>query len=278
MDLFDRFLQERTYLKGVSPKTLDYYRWVRRAFAESLAQPTKEKMLTCIQKLLASGVSPISVNTYLRGFKAYINWLRQEGHLNEVFKVQMLRTEQKVLATFTPAHIHAFINWKAVGSNEVRLKTLILCALDTGMRVGEILSLHREQINLDGLTILVKGKGNRQRLIPMSIEFRKFLFRQLTSHNHAFIFPARMGQKLSQRNLLRDFKVVCKRLGITGVRTSFHIFRHSFAVNWLRQGGNLYSLQRILGHSSITTTEQYCRNLGIDDLVKEHSSRSLLCR
>lgn len=85
MELFDRFLQERTYLKVASPETLRYYRWVRRAFQPILAEPTKGRMLDTVQKLLASGVSPTSVNTYLRGFKAYIRWLHEEGLLKEIF-------------------------------------------------------------------------------------------------------------------------------------------------------------------------------------------------
>jgi len=63
MDLFDRFLHERTYLKGVSPETLGYYKCVRRAFGPILAEPTKEGMLRGVQNLLADGVSPKSVNT-----------------------------------------------------------------------------------------------------------------------------------------------------------------------------------------------------------------------
>ena len=78
MDLFDRFLQERTYLKGVSPETLRYYRC--RIFANILAQPTKDGMLSSIPKMLAERVPPVSVNTYLRGFRGYVNWLQQEGY------------------------------------------------------------------------------------------------------------------------------------------------------------------------------------------------------
>lgn len=100
MDLFDRFLQERVYLKGVSPETLRYYRWVRRAFESILANPTKAGMMDGIQKLLASGVSPTSVNTYLRGLNAYIRWLHEEGYLKDLFRVQFLRTEEKILETF----------------------------------------------------------------------------------------------------------------------------------------------------------------------------------
>ena len=62
-------------------------------------------MLDCIQGLLAKGVSPVSVNTYLRALKAYVRWLHQEDHLKEVFKVQFLKTESKVLATFSPDQI-----------------------------------------------------------------------------------------------------------------------------------------------------------------------------
>jgi site-specific recombinase XerD len=101
MDLFDRFLQERTYLKGVSPETLRYYRWVRRAFSTILANPTKAGMMECIQTLAARGFSATSINTYLRGFKAYIRWLHEEGLLKDLFHVQFLKTEQKILATLS---------------------------------------------------------------------------------------------------------------------------------------------------------------------------------
>jgi hypothetical protein len=62
-------------------------------------------MLDCVTKLLADGVSPTSVNTYLRGLKAYVRWLHEEGELKEIFKVQFLKIEEKVLATFTPEQV-----------------------------------------------------------------------------------------------------------------------------------------------------------------------------
>src|ERR1017187_4641053 len=110
MTLWERFIQERVYLKGVSPATVRYYRWVERAFRPILDAPTKTGMLDCVQKLLESGsVSPISVNTYLRGFKAYCLWLRQEELTKEVFKVQFLKTEQKILATFSKEQVKCII-------------------------------------------------------------------------------------------------------------------------------------------------------------------------
>jgi integrase/recombinase XerD len=122
----------------------------------------------------------------------------------------------------------------------------------------------------------VRGKGNKHRLVPMSIELRKVLFRYHSQNPTDRMFCTARGTQPTQRNLLRDFKVFCGRLSITGVRCSFHTLRHSFAVNYLRRGGNLVYLQRILGHSSITTTERYLRSLGIEDLKAVHNDLSML--
>ena len=82
MDLFDSFLQERTYLKGVSKDTLRWYRGVQKTFAEILAQPTKIGTLCIVQRLLAQGLSPISIDTYMRAFRTSVNWLHQEKNAN----------------------------------------------------------------------------------------------------------------------------------------------------------------------------------------------------
>jgi integrase/recombinase XerD len=81
---------------------------------------------------------------------------------------------------------------------------------------------------------------------------------------------------LTVRNFQRDLSAFGQRLAISGVRLSPHTLRHTFAVSYLRAGGNLYYLQRILGPSSITTTERYLRSLGVADLQKVHNGLSLL--
>ena len=93
-----------------------------------------------------------------------------------------------------------------------------------------------------------------------------------------FVFATNQKTPVSLRNIERDMKAVGKRVGITGVRFSPHTLRHSFAVNYLRRGGNLAYLQRILGHSSISVTERYLRSIGIEDLKDVHSGLSLLSR
>jgi integrase/recombinase XerD len=269
------FIQERKYLKNVSVKTLVWYETSFKAFDGALEN--RQTVIDRIAELRNRGLSAISVNTYPRAVNAYFQWLHKE-HGKAALKIPRLKEEQKILATFSAEHVKRIVNGQAVRSSELRLKALALSALDTGLRIDELLSLTRGQVDLDNLVLRVKGKGNKHRLIPMSVELRKVLYRHLAKHEHALVFCSRQGAKLSQRNLLRDFKIWCTKLGITGVRASWHTLRYSFAVNYLRKGGNLYYLQRILGHSSITTTERYLRSLGIEDLQKVHDGLSLLSR
>lgn len=278
MDLFDRFLQERTYLKGVSPETLRYYRWVRRAFSLILQQPTKAGMLDCITKLLADGVSPTSVNTYLRGLKAYVRWLHEEGDLKDLFRVQFLKTEVKVLETLSVEHIKRLITHRPTGQNECRAHAVSLLILDTGLRIKETLGLTKSQVDFDNMLLKVKGKGNRIRMVPFSVECRKVLFKACNRLKFDLVFCTRNGTTVTQRNFLRDFKLLGNKLGIHGVRLSPHTLRHTFAVSFLRNGGDIYMLSRILGHSSVKTTEVYLKSLGVEALQEAQARTSLLVR
>jgi len=112
----------------------------------------------------------------------------------------------------------------------------------------------------------------------MSAELRKVLYRYLTRHEHRLVFCTKHGRKLLHGNVRRDFKIICRKAGIIGVRCSFHTLRHSFAVGYLRRGGNPEFLRRILGHSSILTTQKYLRSLGVEDLQAVHNDLSLLNR
>ena len=80
------------------------------------------------------------------------------------------------------------------------------------------------------------------------------------------MFYASDGVNACQNNLRRDLGAVTRRLRITGVKGGYHVLRHTFAVNYLRAGGNVFYLRRILGHSNLEMTNQYVRSLGIEDL------------
>jgi integrase/recombinase XerD len=277
VDLFDRFLKERMYLKGVSPETLRYYQCVRRAFEPILANPTRDGMMDSIDRLRKSGVSATSVNTYLRGLKAYCRWLHQE-HGYELVKVQFLKTEEKILATLSQEQIQGVIRAKPKGVNETRAHVLSLLLLDTGLRISEATGLTWPDIDFDNLILKVRGKGGKHRLVPISFEGRKVLFKWKQKQKYDKVFATRNGTLPTQRNIQRDMKVFFYRIGIAGVRCSPHTLRHSFAVGYLRNGGNIFYLSKVLGHTSVKTTERYLQSLGIEDLQKVHNRLSSLSR
>jgi integrase/recombinase XerD len=265
-----QFISERKYLLNVTPKTIIWYGCGFKAFEGAL--DSLEAAKGRIVALRDRSVSAITVNSYLRCINAFWKWQGKD------WKIRRLEEEQKILATFNAEHIYRLVQWKPIGRNQMRAHTIAMVALDTGLRISELLGLTRQDVDLDNMVLLVHGKGNKQRLVPVSVELRKVLYRHLSKQKHARLFTTRNGTPLTVRNSERDFKVMCGQAGITGVRASWHTLRHSFAVNYLRKGGNLYYLQRILGHSSITTTERYLRSLGIEDLQRVHDGLSLLSR
>jgi integrase/recombinase XerD len=276
-DLWEQFLQDRVYNKGVSEETVRYYRWVRGAFLAILAAPTRAGMIECKAALLAKGVTPISINTYLRGFKAYVRWMHAEGHLPELFRVEFLRCETKILATLTRDQVREIITYRPRGVNDRRAHAIALVLLDTGIRIGECLRLRRTDMDFDNMLLRVRGKGARERLVPFSAECRKVLFRIAgRKQPDDLVFPTRTGTEVSRTNFVRDFRALGKHIGITGVRMSPHTMRHSFAVNFLTSGGDIYILSRILGHTSVKTTEVYLRSLGVEALQAAQARTTLL--
>jgi integrase/recombinase XerD len=275
---FDEFIKSRQYLKNVTAKTVAWYRDSFRSFERfhPAIEYSKQSLSSFVVGLRDSGVSPISCNTYCRALNAYLRWLHEEGYASDLLRIAPLKTERKILATFSRPQVDAFLRFRPKTSSGLRLHALVALLLDTGLRIEEALSLRREQLDLENLLVKVKGKGEKHRVVPMSFELRKVLYRWLARHEFSLVFPTLQGRRQIQRNMLRDLKLLGKKLGIAGVRVSFHTFRHTFAVNYLRAGGNLFYLSKILGHSSVTTTEVYLRSLGVEDLKAVHNGLTLL--
>jgi integrase/recombinase XerD len=273
-ELIESFIRERRYLKNVTPKTVAWYRDSFRAFDG--AMDTRAGVLERVAKLRDRGVSATSVNTYLRCITAFFRWACAEGHLpGDPIRVAKLKQEQKVLATLTPEHVRKIIGFQP-RKKERKIHTIAVLLLDTGLRIDEALSLTPEDVDLDNLLLRVRGKGGKHRMVPVSREMRKVLMRWVDSRT-GLVFPSRVGTKIQQSTLLKEFKRFGKKLHISGVRFSFHTLRHTFAVNYIRNGGDVFRLQRVLGHSSLEMTRRYV-NLQIEDLQAVHDRLSMVGR
>jgi integrase/recombinase XerD len=265
----EQFITERRYLKSVTPATVTWYEQAFKRFEG--ATESREAVIRRIGEL-RERLSAVSINCHLRVLNAYWKWSGQNIH------IPRLKEEQKVIDTFTLEHCKRLIGHKPKGANQARAQIVALVILDCGLRIDEVLSLPMAAIDFDSLVIKVKGKGNKERLVPMSFELRKLLWRWCAKKECQFVFGTRNGTKITQRNYQRDFKHLCAALKITGVRCSPHTLRHTFSVNYLRAGGNLFYLSKILGHTSIKTTERYLQSLDVSDFQAVHNGLSILSR
>jgi integrase/recombinase XerD len=145
--------------------------------------------------------------------------------------------------------------------NKAILETLYSC----GLRVSELVNLQFSDLFFDEGFIRVIGKGNKQRLVPVSEQVEKEIsiyVELIRNHlsikkgNEAFVFLNRRGAQLTRVMIFTIIKNLAKQIGLTK-NISPHTFRHSFATHLIEGGANLRAIQEMLGHESITTTEIY---------------------
>jgi integrase/recombinase XerD len=144
-------------------------------------------------------------------------------------------------------------------------------------RITEALTLRVSDVDMENLLITLDGKGRMQHIVPFSFERRKVLFRYVSDYKRKadlLLLTRRNETLLGRRVMVRDMKRLCKRLGFGPPVRSLHAFRHSFAVNYLRRGGSVFHLQKVLGHSSPEMTRRYA-NLLTEDLQAVHERITL---
>jgi integrase len=136
--------------------------------------------------------------------------------------------------------------------------------------------VEKQDVDFENLLVGVKDKGDKHRTVPMSVGLRKIRSRFFQRHVRTLASMTVRGNRCNARNVLREFYWLAKELKIRGVRFLPHSFRHTFAMNYLRNGGNAFYLSRILGHSTLEMTGKYVRSMGIDDVQAVHERLSML--
>src|SRR5262249_50256803 len=130
--------------------------------------------------------------------------------------------------------------------------TMLLVLIDTGIRVSELVGLKLEDVYEDYLTVF--GKGSKQRQVGIGPTTVKALwkythqFRKARSEAERTVFVSRNGRRLVTPNMWTLVQRIGEQAGVHGLRNSPHTFRHTFAFNWLANGGDVYKLSRVLGH------------------------------
>jgi integrase/recombinase XerD len=283
-DLFEQFLAQRRYLKNVTPSTIEWYETAFKALQRVQDSPapavTKASLQAFVIALRQRGVKPISCNTYIKAVNAFCRWLHEEGHRPTRIELPLLKCEKRVIQTLTDDQMRALLSVKPHSFEQWRLHALVALLLDTGLRIDEALTLRRVNLDFDNLLVTAFGKGRKERRIPFSFELRKTLYRydrvRLARCPRAeLLFPSRQGTSWDQRNSLRGLHLLQEKMRLPTF--GWHRLRHTFATNYLRQGGDIVRLSMVLGHTQITTTQRYLHLL-TEDLSASHQKVSILNR
>jgi integrase/recombinase XerD len=280
-NLFNQFCRERQYVKNSAENTILFYQQSYKAFqryaGENLQEINKTILNNFVLSMRENGMKPSTCNVYIRGLNSFLSWLHENEFITEPLKIKLLKTEQRIMKTFSDQQLKAIVSFRPKTFTEFRIHALLCLMIDTGVRVSEALDLRREKIDFDNLLLTVRGKGNKERPVPMSLELRKVLWKFSQQHSHHLLFPNRDGGRLLYDNTRRDFRKLCVRLSLEGFDGSFHAFRRKFAKSYVRNGGNLFYLMKALGHTTLTMSKKYVE-VETEELKETHVKTSLLSR
>lgn len=118
------------------------------------------------------GTSPAAINNHIRGVNRFLGWLAEQGHC-EPFRLPRLKPEKRTMRPTTEAELKAIGTFRPKKVSERRLQAICLTLLDTGMRIIEALSLERAGVDFDDMLLTVRGKGNKRRVVPFSVDLRQ---------------------------------------------------------------------------------------------------------
>jgi len=274
----------RCRARGLAAETIRFYRTRLDAFTSYLdaqgfrggaakvtAQMVRDFIATQ-QERLSSAAAHHARST----LSAFFRFLVREEVIaeNPMEKVEKVRVPRKVVETFSTEQVEAMLaacNNRSF--NGIRLRAVILTLLDCGLRASELCGLTLEDVSWDEGTLRVMGKGGKERIVPFGEATRQALLAYVAKRGNipgqGALFVTCYGDPMNRHEAHRLLAAAGRKAGLVGVRCSPHTFRHTFAVMYLRNGGDAFSLQKLLGHSSLDMTRRYAE-LAQADVVAKH--------
>lgn len=263
---FQAFLIEQQ-IRGNSSKTLDYYSNCITPFIsfvsgqKNISSLSLEDLRSYFLSLQKRNITSNSVKTYIKGIKVFISWLYSEKYipvnLSESFHLP--KAQRKIIDVLTDNEISALFSYFDIKSF-LGLRDYCICALmlDSGLRKNEVIALSVPDVHISEGYLLVNGKGNKQRIVPLGFRTQKYLLRYSVVRpavKYSALFLTKNYTPITPAVLDRLFKKLKSDLLTPRIRA--HLLRHTFATNYLQNGGNIYSLQLILGHTTLEMVKKY---------------------
>lgn len=223
---------------------------------------------------LTQPLRPRSIWDVHNNVRCFFNWMIEEGYteVNPMASVKppVFRSDQ--VRPFSEQQVTTLLNAAKRSKYPLRDTSILLFMLDTGVRASEICELRSKDLDIVGKRAWVRGKGDKHRAVYFGKTTGKALWNYIQEEGREdedFVFLTERGHSFRPNSLLQFFMRMEQAAKIEATRCSPHTMRHTFAVTFLRNGGNVFSLQQLLGHTELKMTQRYVA-LAQADVEKQH--------
>ena len=291
LQLFFKYLKEEYMINRIQDVTYEqvdsYLKFTKERGKYSYVSDDRTVKLNYpdMRKDFGNTISDTTINNYIRNMKVFFNYCLERKYIKvtPMENIKFLKAKRKMKDEITDIEFRALI--KAINItiySEYRDYTIIQLIFDTGMRLTETLNLKLEDIDVERRTILITAeinKGKKDRYVFFSNTMANILKSWIQYKdrycNNEYLFPTKKGTIITASNFERNFRFYKQRAGITK-NISPHGLRNNFAKRFLLSGGDIFMLSKILGHSSVTVTEQAYLDVTMTDIRKSYQRFSPL--
>jgi len=286
--LIESFLDSLYIEKGLSQNTVQSYKndissfaaWVEKYLDIPLARTTKSNINQYIAHLFKSGLKSSSVNRKISTIKSFFIFLLKKKHilLSPVEDIDMVRQEKYLPVSMSEKEVELLLKSPSLDSFIGRRdRAMIEMLYATGMRISELINLKITDVDCNRLIAKVMGKGSKERLIPygeIAADHLNIYLQDRKDINSNEIFLSNRGKKITRGAFWNRIKLYLRKENLKE-SISPHTLRHAFATHLLNRGADLRSVQILLGHSDLSTTQIYThiakKRLG--EILKKHHPR-----
>ena len=285
-ETFEDFIISRK-AKGLSDKTLttynQHFKAVRRHLDVDIPidDLTKSDLECMVSSMRASELAPNTISSYVRTVKTFLSWCNDEEITS--LKMHNYKCEETIKETYSDKELERLLkkpNMRKCAFSEYRTWVIINLLVNNGIRAATVRNIKNKDVDLENLVIYLRHtKSKKSQVIPLCSKLCGILKEYMRIRGGSeddFLFPTENGEQLKEHGLRSSVARYNNRRGIQ--RTSIHAFRHTFARKYLVDcGGNAFTLQRLLGHSTLDMTKHYCAIFDAD-IAKNYDKFSPLAQ